>query len=388
MLPDGAGGAVAVWVDRRTGADDAYAQHVLGSGIVDPAWPANGLAISTGPNDQLASGIVSDGAGGAIVSIEDTRASTQSLSNRDIYAQHLLGSGVVDPAWPVNGRALCLESGDDFDPIPVPDGSGGALVVWGGLRFGVRRVLVQRVSASGIVEPGWAANGEPVELLGDYYPQQWRAVSDGAGSAILTWLDYRNGAPDIFAQRMTPPDGVVAALASLVSAHWSGAAAEIVWQGDALAGAPVAVYREEDRAGWTQVATVTGDGEGFARFTDPNVAAGREYGYRIGMPLDGAEVLVGETRIAIPAGRLAIQAVSPNPARGGRLGLRATFAGAEPARARVLDLSGRVVLERNVATGSGGAELDLGGASLRPGVYVLELVQGSARATRRFTYLK
>src|SRR6185295_4144393 len=54
--PDGLGGQFVVWRDQRTGTtpfdEDVYAQHVLASGVVDPAWPATGLPVCTAPNQQ------------------------------------------------------------------------------------------------------------------------------------------------------------------------------------------------------------------------------------------------------------------------------------------------------------------------------------------------
>ena len=104
IVSDGAGGAIVTWEDLRSGLTyDIYAQHVLASGAVDPAWPADGRALCTAINDQHAPTIVADGAGGALVTWYDYRSAT----NYDIYAQHVLASGAVDPAWPADGRALC-----------------------------------------------------------------------------------------------------------------------------------------------------------------------------------------------------------------------------------------------------------------------------------------
>ncbi|MBI5709007.1 MAG: hypothetical protein HZC42_01710, partial [Candidatus Eisenbacteria bacterium] len=95
IVADGAGGAIVTWHDYRSGTSyDIYAQHVLASGAVDPAWPANGRALCTAANNQYYPTIVADGAGGAIVTWYDLRSGT----NWDIYAQHVLASGAVDPA--------------------------------------------------------------------------------------------------------------------------------------------------------------------------------------------------------------------------------------------------------------------------------------------------
>lgn len=186
------------------------------------------------------------------------------------------------------------------------------------------------------------------------------------------------------------PSSPVSALAALVSADWQDDAAQLVWYGGALALTQVTVLRDEDGAGWTDVATITGDGEGMVRFADAAVLPGHRYGYKLRFNESGVERFAGEAYILIPAGRLAIQAVAPNPVMSNRLRLRASLAQSGPARVRVLDLAGRVVRDQEAPTNLTGAfEMSLdGGAPLRPGVYIVELRQGTARATTRFTYLR
>src|SRR5262245_4412781 len=67
-------------------------------------WPPFGRALTTAPGDQLGPVIAPDGAGGAIVAWQDRR------SNFNIDAQHVLATGVVDAAWPANGRALLTDA--------------------------------------------------------------------------------------------------------------------------------------------------------------------------------------------------------------------------------------------------------------------------------------
>src|SRR5207344_1673422 len=101
------------WLDYRSGLStpDIYAQRVLASGVVDPAWPADGRAVCTANGEQQNPAIVPDGAGGAFVTWADLR---DGIS--DIYAQRVLASGVVDPAWPADGLALCTASGPQAFP--------------------------------------------------------------------------------------------------------------------------------------------------------------------------------------------------------------------------------------------------------------------------------
>src|SRR5438132_4169477 len=129
ITTDGAEGAIIAWQDSRSyPITHIYGQRVLASGVVDPGWPIDGrvLCLAFGgspPAGQSGQKIVSDGAGGAIVAWLDSRSGTHC----DIYAQHVLASGVVDSAWPVDGRALSPTCGD---LRMISDGAGGAVVEW------------------------------------------------------------------------------------------------------------------------------------------------------------------------------------------------------------------------------------------------------------------
>jgi hypothetical protein len=190
IVSDGAGGAIVAWMDGRSAASDfdIYAQHVLASGRVDPAWRADGTALCTAPGPQDSPKIASDGAGGAIVTWTDFRLGS---ANADIFAQHVPNSGVVDPAWPANGRALALAAGTQFDPAIVSDSARGAIVSWSDARDGQFDIYAQRVLGSGAIATGWPANGRavctaPLEQLAPVI------TSDGANGAIVSWQDLRN----------------------------------------------------------------------------------------------------------------------------------------------------------------------------------------------------
>src|SRR5439155_709977 len=125
VASDGAGGAIVTWFDNRGGSFDIYVQHISSAGVVDPAWPANGRALCTASSDQARPVIVPDGAGGAILAWEDDRNGPG-----DIYAQHLLATGAVDGGWPADGRALCSAADIQGAPAITSDGAGGAIVTW------------------------------------------------------------------------------------------------------------------------------------------------------------------------------------------------------------------------------------------------------------------
>src|SRR2546422_1050423 len=70
-------------------------------------WTHNGTLLCDAANNQLTPQVVSDGKAGAIVTWRDQRGGTF-----DVYAQHVLASGVVDPAWSPNGTVLCNAAND------------------------------------------------------------------------------------------------------------------------------------------------------------------------------------------------------------------------------------------------------------------------------------
>ena len=113
------------------------------------AWPTDplvNLPLCTAAGNQQAPKIISDGAGGAIVTWADDR----NGSNTDIYAQHVLASGAVDPAWPTDGRAVCSAANEQWYPTIVSNDTGGAIVTWEDFRSGTNRdIYAQRVQADG-----------------------------------------------------------------------------------------------------------------------------------------------------------------------------------------------------------------------------------------------
>jgi hypothetical protein len=197
LISDGAGGAIVTWMDGRLGTSvvDIYAQHVLPSGNTDPSWPTNGAAITTADGPQTSPTIVGDGSGGAIITWSDGRNATSSF---DIYAQHLLHSGVVDPSWPVNGLAVSTAPQGQFEPKIVSDGAHGAVVTWYDNQNGSNRVFLHRVLASGVVDPAWPVNGRAVSA-GTESQDFPRLVPDGSGGAIVNWQERVGGAFGVLA---------------------------------------------------------------------------------------------------------------------------------------------------------------------------------------------
>jgi hypothetical protein len=195
MVSDGSGGAIVAWQDFRNGITyHIYAQHILASGVVDPAWPANGLIITNAGGNQQSPAIVSDGSSGAIIAWHDSRS-----MNYDIYAQHVFASGSVDPMWPVDGRAVCAFTGDQQNPALISDGAGGAIIAWQDVRGGANSdIYAEHVFSLGSVDVAWPTNGARLcSAAGNQVSP--KLCSDGAGGAVVVWTDYRAGGADLYA---------------------------------------------------------------------------------------------------------------------------------------------------------------------------------------------
>ncbi len=191
IAPDGFGGAVIAWSDWRVGNSDIYAQRVNASGIAQ--WPANGVVVSVAIKNQTDPAIFGDGSGGAIVTWEDHRS-----GNAEIYVQRLNPLGA--PLWAFNGVALCTAAGNRMNPRIVTDGAGGAIVSWYDSRNGTYDIYAQRIISWGA--PQWATDGVAIAVAtgSQFSPEM---VADGTGGAIITWYDSRNGPwYDIYAQRV------------------------------------------------------------------------------------------------------------------------------------------------------------------------------------------
>ena len=196
LVTDGAGGAIVTWRDQRTGGDytfsDTYAQRISAGGVVQ--WTPNGVAVCTATGPQQEPAIASDGAGGAIVIWFDYRS-----GNYDIYAQRISVGGAVQ--WTADGVAICTRAGEQAMPTIIADGAGGAIATWRDNRSGNGfDVYAQRMSAGG--SPLWTADGIALCTATDYQVDP-AITADGVGGAIVTWYDYRGGDYDIYAQRVS-----------------------------------------------------------------------------------------------------------------------------------------------------------------------------------------
>ncbi len=132
-VSDGAGGMIMTWRDQEMSwGYDVYAQRINSEGMVQ--WDLRGAPIVVANDVQLATGIVSDGNGGAYIGWHDLRANTRSPfdlpDSSDAYLQHINPNGEI--LWGENGMSVSpQDTSREYDPYLVEDGTGGLLVFWG-----------------------------------------------------------------------------------------------------------------------------------------------------------------------------------------------------------------------------------------------------------------
>jgi len=191
LVTDGSGGAIVAWRDERVINTDIYAQRIDADGNI--LWPGTAMPICTAPNAQSDPVIVPDDAGGAIVAWQDSR----SGSVLEIYIQRINSDGYIQ--WQAQGVPVCTEQNGCMIGQMISDGAGGAFIAWHDRRNFTNYVFVQKIGADGAAR--WTVNGVSVCAL--YCKQEYPALAaDGTGGAIIAWQDSRNGASDIYAQRI------------------------------------------------------------------------------------------------------------------------------------------------------------------------------------------
>ena len=190
-VTDGAGGAIITWADRRASNNDIYAQRIDADGAT--RWTADGLPICTFFENQGYPDIISDGMGGAIIVWEDNWAAIHC----DIYAQRVDGDGSI--YWTPQGIPISETTDDQRIPTIAEDGTGGAVITWVDDRNTGYDIYSQRIRLDG--SSTWTTNGIAIctasgsQLNPDI-------IGDQDGGAVIVWEDDRDGNQDIYAQRV------------------------------------------------------------------------------------------------------------------------------------------------------------------------------------------
>ena len=187
LVSDGAGGAIVVWEDIRTGAVfEVYAQRIDANGT--RLWNADGNAITTTVWNRLPD-LASDGAGGAVIAWDDYRGAFTA-----VYAQRVNASGSVQ--WTANGVAVRSVGWDVSGVHVVPSLANGAMILWENAQFADHDLVAARVIGDGTVLPVTTVSGG----LGHH--SNAHVVSDGAGGLLVAYTRDIGGDNAIAVQRL------------------------------------------------------------------------------------------------------------------------------------------------------------------------------------------
>jgi hypothetical protein len=245
IIIDGSGGAIITWSDSRADAGNIYIQKIHSNGT--PLWGANGLAVCTETLTQAAPSICIDGAGGAIITWQDSRPGSNGF---DIYAQWITAAGTI--MWDPNGTLICNAAGSQINPQIMFNMTNAAIIAWEDFRGADYNIYAQKINSSGITE--WDANGTSLCSAGG---DQEKLVicSDGSGGIIAAWRDERDDTTgDIYVQGIESDkslkwtvDGVHIANGTIITQDnpdicYDGAGGAIITWQDARSGTSYDIY--------------------------------------------------------------------------------------------------------------------------------------------------
>ncbi|KAF0133096.1 MAG: 5'-nucleotidase [Candidatus Saganbacteria bacterium] len=159
-----------------------------------PQWGPFGVVVGDALGNALQQDprAVKSSGNSTIIVFSDNR-----LGNLNIYAQKIDETG--NNLFPLDGIGICQAPGDQNAAKAVSDGAGGAIIVWTDNRNGIFNIYAQRIDETG--KCLWRENGIPLSPAqgGQYFPE---IISDSMGGAIIAWHDYKSGDENIIAQRI------------------------------------------------------------------------------------------------------------------------------------------------------------------------------------------
>ena len=145
-------------------------------------WDPEGKPICIKGRDQKNIRMVPDGSGGAIIVWEDYR----NAGVVDIYAQKINENGVEQ--WTTDGVPVCVKTNSQLNPVLVGDGYGGAIIAWEDYSGGNPNIYAVRISSAGNPYGTWTPNGVPLSpiSMNQLTPD---IVSDGSQGGIIVWQE-------------------------------------------------------------------------------------------------------------------------------------------------------------------------------------------------------
>ena len=191
---DNSGNFVITWQDYRNGNYDIYAQRYDSVGI------AQGINFKVnddaGTKAQYTPSIVMGTMGNFVITWQDSRNGT---FNPDIYAQMYDSLGVIQGTnFKVNDDP---GTSSQYYPSIAMDNSGNFVITWQDYRNGNYDIYAQRYNTGGVAQ---GTNFKVNDDAGTNLQDAPSIAMDNAGKFAIVWEDRRNGNYDIYVQRYNP----------------------------------------------------------------------------------------------------------------------------------------------------------------------------------------
>lgn len=437
MLADGSGGAFIVWQDPRLATTNAniYAQRIDSDGNI--LWGSGGLAVCTAANQQLSPKMVSDGAGGFVVTWSDQRA---TVADGNIYAQRIDNSGSAQ--WTTDGILVCDYSGNQVNPNIIQggggfilawsdqragvgqrdifaqsidnsgsllwntatdggiaitqatgnqpnsssqsgiqlisDGSNGAFIVWDDARTSSAQMDLysQHIGNSGSIDANWDPNGNAISLASNAQ-QGPVAVPDGSGNFIVSWRDGRSGTTngEIYASKMRPT-GILLPLRFLsITGVRRENAAIISWVTGAEQNTlSFDIQRSTLTGSFTTIGNIKANGSGGHgyQFTDAAPLSGTTLYRVVAIDADGRKQYSSVVKLSEDSYNGIIFKSYPNPVNN-FINIEWKNASAGSYQISVTNISGQVIMMRNLQLPVGVVQDQMNISQLRQGMYILSV---------------
>jgi len=209
VISDGAGGAIIAWEDYRDDLNngnteynnngDIYAQRINGSGIAQ--WYSDGNEICSAFGDQYSASLMPDGNGGAVVAWIDKR-----YGGANVYAQKITSYG--DTQWSPDGISASNEIYDPYYTM-VPDASNTSMLIsWATLdNFGYE-IRTQKIKVDG-GSLAWGTEGVLVCSVGDGQTEPVIAPVGTSGAIVAWTDERNSGTTNLDIYAGLVIDGVL-----------------------------------------------------------------------------------------------------------------------------------------------------------------------------------
>ncbi len=187
VAPDGAGGVIVAWCGWTGWGWDTWRNYVITQRVTAAGatlWGSEGVVLCGVEGFKGHLTVLPDGAGGAVITWDDTRRNTgEYLTESDVYAGRVSGEGIAQ--WPAGGALVSSGTDLQFNPVATSDGAGGAIIAWIDQDAATYRSVVRAQCLAADGRRLWAVDGVLLCAPADNFDPA--IVGDGDGGAIVAW---------------------------------------------------------------------------------------------------------------------------------------------------------------------------------------------------------